>query len=130
MQDSFLGLLDSLPLYAGKSSLWTYLVAIARHEIADHYRKLYAKKAIRSVPFVDQVYDEPLYSGEETREVFEQVMTRLSQEERLLLEWKYDLGLSVKQIATKMGLDFKAAESRLFRARKQFQVAYLELTDP
>jgi RNA polymerase sigma-70 factor (ECF subfamily) len=128
VHDSFLGFLDSLPLFGFRSSLWTFLVSIARHEIADYYRKLYAKKAIRYVPFVDQVYDKPLYSSEETRELFEMALEKLLPQEKEIILWKYEEGFSVKEIADKLDLGVKAAESKLYRARKAFMVAYEEVS--
>ena len=52
VQDTYMAFLDSLPLFRGKSSLWTFLVSIAKHEVGDYWRKKYAKKAILTVPFV------------------------------------------------------------------------------
>lgn len=124
VQDSFLSFLDSLPLFSFRSSLGTFLVAIARHEVADYYRRLYAKRAIRCVPFVDQVYTSPMYSARETREEFERALARIEPRERRLLLWKYEEKLSVKEMARKLGVSVKAVESRLFRARKAFGVAY------
>lgn len=123
-QDTFLAFLDSLPAFAGKSSLWTFLVSIAKHEVADYWRKRYAKKALRVVGFVNQVYTERLYSATETAEVIERVYARLLPEEVVVLRLKYEEELSVKEIARKLSLSVKAVESRLFRARHAFQVVY------
>ena len=129
VQDTFLSFLDSLPLFSFRSSLWTFLVSIARHEIADYYRKIYAKRAIKYVPFVDRFYVEPLYEAEETRELFDQTLKQLKPIERQLIEYKYDFKWSVKKIAQAMEITPKAAESRLFRARKNFQLAYNRLAN-
>jgi RNA polymerase sigma-70 factor (ECF subfamily) len=94
-QDIWLSFLDSLPLFRFGSSLRTFLWSIARHEVADYYRRKYAKRVIKLVPLVDKVYQEN----------------------------------SVKQIAQKLGASFKTVESKLFRARKAFQMAYLELQE-
>jgi DNA-directed RNA polymerase specialized sigma24 family protein len=40
------------------------------------------------------------------------------------LEWKYGEGLSVKEIATRLGVGPKAAESLLTRARQAFRDAF------
>lgn len=130
VQDSFLGFLDSLPLFSFRSSLWTFLVSITRHEISDYYRKLYAKKAIKYVPFLNQVYSEPLYSMNETRHYFDQALKKISHTEKQLILWKYEEKLSVEEIADKLGTTLKAAESRLFRARKAFQLAYGDISKP
>jgi len=41
------------------------------------------------------------------------------------LEWKYVLGLTVQEIAERLGLGAKAAESLLTRARQAFRDRYL-----
>lgn len=127
VQDTFVSLLEALPAFGYRSSLWTFMISIAKHEVLDYYRKKYAKKAIKYVPFVDHFYSEPLYSASETREVFEQALHKLKEEERNLLLWKYEEKLSVEEIAEKLGVKIKAAESRLFRARQAFKVAYAEV---
>jgi RNA polymerase sigma-70 factor (ECF subfamily) len=48
-------------------------------------------------------------------------MDDLPEQYRLALEWKYIDGLSVRQIAERLALTEKAAESILFRARREFR---------
>lgn len=127
VHDVYLSFLDSLPVFEGNSSLKTFLYAIWRHEVADYWRKRYAKKAIRIVPFVDQVYTERLYSAKRTAMLIEKVYASIKPWEEKVLKWKYEEGWSVKQIAEEMGWSIKAAESRLFRARQAFQTAYTEV---
>lgn len=129
VQDSFLGFLDALPLFQGKSSLWTFLVSITRHEIADYYRKKYAKRALTLVPFIDLGYTQDLYSAKETRANFNAALKQVLPEERKLILWKYEQKLPIKEIAHRLDITPKAAESRLFRARKAFQVAYIEVAE-
>jgi RNA polymerase sigma-70 factor, ECF subfamily len=124
VQDAYWSFVDSLPLFRGGSSLWTFLVSIAKHEVADYWRKKYAKKAILTVPFVDQVYTEKLYSSAVTASEIENIYQQLLLEERLILVMKYEEGLGLMEIAGKLGISVKAAESRLFRARKAFRLVY------
>jgi len=44
-----------------------------------------------------------------------------------VLEWKYIQGLSVAEIATRLGTSMKAAESMLTRARLAFREGYSSL---
>lgn len=127
-QDSFISFLDSLPMFGFGSSLWTFLVAIAKHEIADYFRRLYAKRAIAYVPFIEHIYREPMHSADETAELFYQAMEKLTRKERRLLLWKYRDGLSVSEMAQRLGTGVKAVESRLFRARQSFKVAYVAVS--
>lgn len=124
MQDSYLSFLDSLPLFQGNSSLETFLISIAKHEIADYWRKYYAKKAIHTLPFMEQIYKESIYSAAVLAHEIEATYRELHHREAQILRLKYEDGLSIKQIAQKLEISFKAAESRLFRARQSFQLAY------
>jgi RNA polymerase sigma-70 factor (ECF subfamily) len=58
--------------------------------------------------------------GEMVRTVLDQLPTRYGD----ALEWKYVEGLSVKEIADRLGLGAKAAESLLTRARQAFRDAF------
>jgi len=131
VQDTWLSFLDSLPLFRFGSKLSTFLLAIARHEIADYWRKKYAKKALKLVPFMERVYTEKLYSVEivsdELIEVVEKVYELISPMQARLLQMKYEEEMSVKEMADKLGISVKAVESRLFRARKAFQKSYIEV---
>jgi len=129
VQDTYLAFLDSLPLYQGRSSLETFLVSIARHEVIDYWRKRYAKKAVLTLPFLDQVYTERLFSAGETAMVIERVFNQLLPAEVTILRLKYEEGLSVREIANRLTCSVKAAESRLFRARKAFQLAYAVMSN-
>jgi len=125
--DVLISALEAVPTFSFRSSLWTFLVAIAKHEVADYYRKLYAKKALKLVPFVDQVYSEPLYSSAETVKLFYVALAKISPVEKKIILWKYEEGLSVKEIAENLGVGVKAAESKLYRARQAFTGAYMEI---
>ena len=130
VQDTLLAALDSLPVFSGKSSLFSWLCGIARHEIADFYRK----KRLKTIAFskftsLEQLVGE--MSGPEQRldrkELVRRIkmaMTRLSWGQRKLRELKYVEGKSVRDMARELAISFKAAESGLFRARKNFALAF------
>lgn len=124
VHDTFLSFIDSLPIFHGNSRLTTFLISIAKHEVADYWRKKYAKRAILTVPFMDQVYTERLYSARETERAVEKAYQAILPEERLILIMKYEENKTVAEIAEKLEISIKAAESRLFRARQAFQRAY------
>jgi DNA-directed RNA polymerase specialized sigma24 family protein len=60
----------------------------------------------------------------ETRACVSAVMDRLSDDQRLALEWKYVDGLSVRQIAHRLDRTEKAGEATLYRARNSFREAF------
>ena len=128
MQDTLLAFLDALPLFNHQSSVWTFIVGIAKHEVADFYRKRYAKKVIKSLPLLSDLYDQQLHSSEETaielRLAIKRVYEQLAPKQKLILQLKYEQGLSITAIAQAMGTSPKATESLLFRSRSAFQKAY------
>jgi len=126
LQDTFLSFLDSLPLFGFRSSLKTYLYSIARHEIADYYRRRYAKRVLKLVPIVGELAAQEIYSTEELSGQIDKVYREIIPRYAEVLQLKYEEEMSVKQIAKKLRLSVKAAESRLFRARKAFQLVFLE----
>lgn len=125
--DAYLSFLDSLPLFRGGSSLKTFLYAIVKHEVADYFRKKYAKKAIMTVPYMDHVYTEKLYTSLVLNEQIERIYARLAKDYVVILRLRYEEDMKVEIIANHLRLTLKATESRLWRARKAFQKAYLTI---
>ncbi len=130
LQDVFLAALDSLNLYQVKASLKTWLRGIARHEVADFYRKRYVRKAVELTSKLFEGIAEELetpefvYRKQEMKMRIEKTMLSLNQRYREVLFWRFEIGMSVKEIAQRMNLSFKATESLLYRARKAFVLAY------
>ena len=56
-------------------------------------------------------------------------MAQLADEDRVALEWKYLEGLSVREIAVRLGRTEKAAESILLRARRTFRKLYRRVSE-
>jgi RNA polymerase sigma-70 factor, ECF subfamily len=130
LQDTFLSAFDSLPLYRGEASISSWLISIARHEVADFYRKKYVRMAIEQTsPLFENMVSEALspefvYEKKKIEKKFFQAYQSLSEQYRDVLSYKYELSMSVKEIAERMDLSFKATESLLFRARLAFRVEY------
>lgn len=103
-----------------------WLRSVASNKVNDHFRA-----AARVQHLIDQArqttevadYDEPSASQEqrERRAEIRSVMDGLPEQHRLVLEWKYVDRLSVRSIADRMDVSEKAAESILFRARRDFR---------
>lgn len=130
VQDTLLSALDSLAIYSGRASLFSWLVGIARHEIADYYRKRKIKTIVfSSLPFIEGFVSRALepdagllraeYEGRIKR-ALEAILPHY----REILELKYMDELSVREIAQVLGMSFKACESALTRARRAFELAY------
>jgi len=130
LQDTFISALDSLPLFKGQSSLLTWLCAISRHEIADFYRRKKLKTIIFSrLPFLKKIVDRALgpelaLQEKEAKEKIYKTFKNLSEGYSQILRLKYIEGLTMAQIAFKLGKTVKAVESKLSRARLSFQNEY------
>jgi RNA polymerase sigma-70 factor (ECF subfamily) len=132
LQDTFLSAFDSLPLYKGEAQVTTWLISIARHEVADYYRKRAVRRAVEQTSplFEGMVSDllspEFVYYQDRLRGRFMAAYHSLSRTYQDILSYRYELSLSVKEIATRMDLTPKATESLLYRARMAFVAAYEE----
>jgi len=130
VQDVFLATLEALRDFSFKSSLFTFICAIANHKVIDFYRK----RKIKSV-FFSKISDvEPILAsllGPEERldealvkNKIKETFGKLPSKQRIILRLKYVYGYSVEEIAKKLAISFKSAESTLFRARKAFVTLY------
>lgn len=130
LQDTFLSAFDCLPLYRGDSSVSTWLISIARHEVADFYRKRYVRAVVeKTSPLFDNMVSEILspefeWEKKKMEKRFFSAYRGLSRQYQDVLSYKYELSMSVKEIAERMELSFKATESLLFRARVAFREEY------
>lgn len=130
LQESLIAAVDCLPLYSGKSTLFTWICGIARHEIADYYRKKKIKTFLFShLPWLEELaHDalgpEQIFMRRELEEKVKKTLSRLSEGYAEVLRLKYYQGLSVEQIAIKLNETVKGVESKLFRARQAFIKVY------
>ncbi|MGB9637542.1 MAG: RNA polymerase sigma factor [Microgenomates group bacterium] len=130
LQETLIAAHESYPFFKGKSSFFTWLCAIANHEIADFYRKKKIKTILFSrFPWLDNLVSEALGPEQELlKKEFEQEVGRtllhLGEGYREVLRLKYYQGLKVIEIAKKLNESTKAIESRLGRARKAFAQAF------
>jgi len=127
VQETFINCLQTLNLFKGNSSLLTWMQSVLRHEIADYYRKRYAKKFIQTIPLSDFLLEQNYRDAVSSAELVSLVLKRMVQKNRELLLKKYVDCKRVKEIASEMGNTVKAVESDLFRAREEFKSLWLEL---
>ena len=132
VQEALISIYDSLVLFKGKSSFFTWACAIAKHEIADFYRKKKIKQVVFSkLPFLEGLVSEALgpelaYQELEAKTKIVNTLKRLSEGYARILRLKYVEGLSMRQIANQLNLTVKAVESKLTRARLAFQKIYVD----
>lgn len=103
-----------------------WLRSVVAHKVADHFRA-----AARVQHLIDQAKTSVVESNgedasharevEERRDGIRCVLEGLTEQTRLALEWKYVDKLSVREIAVRLDVTEKAAESILFRGRREFR---------
>lgn len=130
--------LENLRSYRGEASLFTWLCATCRREIASRRRAAGSvdrqqplreddpeiRAALETLLYPER--DDPLQTAS-ARQVQEAVLAALDylpSGYASILEWKYVHGESVAAIAERLGRSPKAAESMLTRARDAFRESF------
>lgn len=130
LQDTLLSTIEAFRDFSFKCSLFTFICSIANHKIVDYYRRKKIKTYVFSrfeeiEPILaNLVGPEEIYDEEIVREQIRATFQKLTPSYRRILTLKYIYGYSVLEIAGKMSITFKSAESQLFRARKAFVLNY------
>lgn len=129
--------LAHLESYRGEAALLTWLCTLCRHEIAawrqregrlrevslfDDHPEMRA--AVDALAAVDADDPEAALRRRELSGLVQLTLDRLPARYGDALEWRYIQGLSVNEIAERLGLGYKAAESLLTRARVAFRDAF------
>ncbi len=129
-----------LASFRGEAGLLTWMIAICRNEIAMHFRRLsrVPKEVEISVEPLDMSQrldrEPPAGPGEdllraENAELVHMALDLLPDKHGKALQWKYLEDLPVKEIAVRLEVSAKAAESLLTRARRAFRVRFEELIE-
>lgn len=129
-QQTFVEAIRNRDRFDGRSDVVTWLCAIGRNRLVDHYRR-HGRDARRQDRLVAQhrhAADAP-WRASETRDAVEAAIATLPAEQRLALLFRYLDGLTVREVAAAIGRSEKATESLLSRARDGFRRAYGGRTD-
>ena len=141
VQRSFCKAIERLDSYRAEASLYTWFCQICRNTLVDYWR---AQK--RDVTAVVLLEDHPELRGllesleapaleqpdallwqQDLSRLVQATVDTLPQHYGDVLEWKYVDGLSVSEIADRLAVGVKAAESLLGRARAAFREAIKSL---
>ncbi len=129
--------IDRLDTWRGEASLLTWLCAICRRQIADHFRR--KGRTAGRVELDEDLPDvraalESILTGvndpegcalrRELAELVHAALDVLPPQYAEVLEWKYLEEASMKEIATRVGKTAKAVESLLTRARTAYRDAF------
>jgi RNA polymerase sigma-70 factor (ECF subfamily) len=133
--------ITKLRTYRGEAALFTWLCTFCRHEISSFYRRNRmtahhvdlvedapeVRAALESMSETIQGPERALDRAEVSRLV-QVALDRLPAHYGCALEWKYLDEVPVKEIALRLQLSPKAAESLLTRARDSFRDGFASLT--
>jgi RNA polymerase sigma-70 factor (ECF subfamily) len=139
-QAAFCHAVRQLASFRGESSLTGWLFTICRNEIHGHFRRLgrrpqeveleegqvAVEEAGERLGSWAAIPDEVLEKKEVRQQVHE-TLDQLPPRYGQILQWKYLEGISVKEIAARLRLGPKAAESLLTRARSAFRQDFVGL---
>jgi len=103
-----------------------WLLSVVRRQAADHHRKGFRKREVLHssvAPPLEPAEVNPVVAveAEETRDHVLKVLDALPDRQRLMLEWKYLDGISVREIAGRLGETERSIEAILYRARRGFR---------
>lgn len=126
-QQTFVEAVRRRQSFDGRSDVVTWLCAIGRHKLADHFRQL-EREERRRMRLVVQEIRAPDESGAwraiDERDAIQRAVRGLPAAQRAALIFRHLDGLSVREIAGMLGRSDSAVESLLARARENFRIAY------
>lgn len=113
LQSTWLKAIEALPKYRERGLHFSsWLFAVARNECRQHWRK-----SNREVPFDQAVHDrESNNSSSDDKILVDQMLSRLSEDDRELIRLRYIADLPINDIARILDLNFVTVRVRLHRA--------------
>jgi RNA polymerase sigma-70 factor (ECF subfamily) len=122
--ETFLAAMDSARKEDPPDISVPWLIGVARHKLADHYRhRRHSDVSVADVPEPDASDD---WDAELDRIVAESALARLSEPHRAVLTLRYMDDCSVPECAELIGRTVHATEALLVRARRAFRQEYEE----
>lgn len=125
---------EKLDTYRGEAPIFSWLCAICRFEITAHYRRRKSEPPLVALPeesrdalgaldSLDSNQDDPEMQAlrREVERLVHLTFDHLPRRYALALEWRYAERLGVPEIASRLAISYKAAESLLSRARQAFK---------
>jgi RNA polymerase sigma-70 factor (ECF subfamily) len=116
LSETLLAAVRSLPNFDGRVSLSAFLFSLAYRKMADFWRRRQD-----TAPLFETVVSRE--SSAAQRAEFEELLDSLPEISRQVLLLRYQVGLSVSEIAEVIERSYKGTESLLSRARSQLRAA-------
>ena len=131
-QQTFIEAVRQRHAFDGRADPLTWLTAIARHKLADHYRRRGTEERRRLRLVVKEIAaddDGRAWRQVDEREAIMRALASLPMLQRAVLVLHYADGLSVREISSELGKSESSIESLMTRARDAFRQSYVEPTD-
>ena len=103
-----------------------WLLGVARHKLADHYRRGHHRQTVPVAEPPESVAVDDDWDAELDRLVAEATLARLAEPHRAVLILRYMDDCSVGECAELIGRSLHATEALLMRARRAFRQQYPE----
>lgn len=120
--ETFLAAMDAARKPSPPQLSVPWLIGVARHKLADHYRRARIPVPVAEVPEPAEPVDD--WDVQLDRIVAEQVLARLPEQHRIVLALRYLDDCSVGECADLIGRTVQATEALLVRARRAFRAHY------
>jgi RNA polymerase sigma-70 factor, ECF subfamily len=134
VQETFAGAIKTAAKFKSNSRIYTWLVSIARHKIADHFRRMEREKKHNARSLDDRSSEQPeladdaptaveMMVSSEDRLLVEQALQKVPADYRQVLVLKYVEEMPVNEISLVMRRSPKSVEGLLSRAREMMRTA-------
>jgi RNA polymerase sigma-70 factor (ECF subfamily) len=125
--EAFVAAVDAVRREAVADLTVAWLIGVARHKLADHWRRAAREERTLALaggdaPATDDPWDAHVDAG-----MASAVLARLGPHHRAALSFRYLDGLPVPEVAALLGRTVHATEALLVRARAAFRKAYEEI---
>ena len=136
-QTTLIKALAKVSTYRGEAALFTWLCAFSRHEISAWFERTgraprvsladdsaETRAVLDAIAALSRDDPEQEYLRRELSRLVHATLDHLPQHYGDVLVWKYLDGINVEEIAGRLGVGYKAAESLLTRARQAFREGF------
>jgi RNA polymerase sigma-70 factor (ECF subfamily) len=124
--ETFLAAVDAARKDAPPPITVPWLIGVARHKLADHYRRGQGRFSVPVADVPEPADPADDWDAELDRIVAESVLAKLSEQHRTVLALRYMDDCSVPECAELIGRSIHATEALLVRARRAFKHEYPE----
>ncbi|MCT7658218.1 RNA polymerase sigma factor [Mycobacterium deserti] len=122
--ETFLAAMDAARKNAAPPISVRWLLGVARHKLADHYRRRHDRFSVPVAELPEVLDESDDWDAELDRIVAESVLAKLPEQQRTVLALRYMDDCSVPECAELIGRTVHATEALLVRARRAFRKHY------